>query len=120
MGFKLSVSDVIDVPVKGTLTNASKRETFSFTLQAKRMTQAEYREVFGDGATALTRDVLQERIVGWRDQRLVLDDDSGQPASFSAEALDCLLTVTGMEFTVAAAYVKALVAADSLAGRAGN
>jgi len=119
MGFRLAISDVIDVSVKLSVTDQGKRQQHAFVLLAKRMDAEPLREALNDGALSV-RGFLQERIVGWRDQRLVVDEDSGAPAAFSLEALDALLSVAGIEKLALDAYLVAVVAADGVAARAKN
>lgn len=101
MGFKLVIADVVDVPVRCTFGN----KDFSFTLHARRDAQplldAALRE---DGATS---DFMRERVTGWRGQTLVIDDATGAPAEFSAEAFDVMLSVAGMPRTLFLAYLEA-------------
>jgi len=121
MAFKLTVADVLEFQVKGSVRSADALVPFSFHMQADRIDAAEYRNVFADGSEIITRDFLQEHVKGWRGQRLVVDDATGQPADYSPDALDALLVgVVGMEATVLAAYVQALQIGDTAAGRAKN
>ena len=119
MAFKLTIADIVEVPVKLTINDGNRSVMHGFSLRAKRMDQQALREVLQDG-TRLTRDVLQDQLVGWSGQRLVVDADSGEPAPFSTEALDCLLSLPGAESIVLGAYLTALMAADGSAGRGKN
>ncbi len=119
MGFKLTIGDVIDVPVKGSVKDGSGAVTFNFTLQARRLPLAEYREVLKPESEVLVRDFLVDNVRGWRGQRLVVDD-SDAPASYSPEAFGCLIGIVGMEQTCFQAYLKALQVSETPAGRAGN
>lgn len=118
MGFKLTISDTLEVPVRFTVNDGGKTVPHSFSLLARRMDQQQLRDTLQDNAR-LTREVLHERVTGWRGQRLVIDD-VGEPAAFGPEAFDCLLSLAGMESIVLSAYLGALVAADTSAGRAKN
>ena len=119
MAFKLTIGDVIEFPVKGSVKDGAGTVAFSFTLSARRLHTAAFREAFGPESQVLSRDFLLANVTDWRGQRLVLDDD-GNPAAFSTEALDCLLGVVGMETLCVNAYRDALVASHTPAGRAGN
>jgi hypothetical protein len=118
MAYKLTISDVVELPVKFTVNDAGKTVSHSFILSAKRMDQKLLRDTLND-SDKLTREVLQERVVGWRGQRLVVDENDA-PADFSAEAFDCLLSLAGMEAVVLNAYLGALALADTSAGKAKN
>lgn len=118
MAYKLTISDVIELPVKFTLNDAGKTVAHSFTLSARRMDQQLLRDTLQD-SSKLTRDVLQEHVTGWRGQRLVVDDNDA-PADFSHEAFACLLSLAGMEAVVLNAYLGALALADTSAGKAKN
>jgi len=119
MNFKLTVSDVIDVPVKGSVKDGSASVNFNFTLQAKRLPLDQYREALKPENAVLMREFLVDNVQGWRGQRLVLDADD-QPASYSPEAFACLLTLVGMEEACSAAYLQAMQVGDTAAGRRGN
>lgn len=119
MAFKLVIGDVLDVPVKGSLKDGSATVAFSFTLQMKRLALEQYRAAIDPDNGVLVRDFLVENVQGWRGQRLVLDEQE-QPAEFSPEAFDCLLTLVGMEQTCFGAYMQALQVSDTAAGRRGN
>lgn len=121
MAYKLTVADVIELPIKFTLNDAGKTSLHTFTLRAKRMTQDELRAALKDTELP-TRDLLQDKVIGWRGQRLVVDegDDKAAPADFNAESFDCLLSLVGMEAIVLSAYLKGVVLADSQAEKAKN
>ena len=124
MAYKLTVADVIELPIKFTLNDAGKTATHSFTLRAKRMNQDELRAALKDTELP-TRDLLQDKVVGWRGQHLVVDagtqgDDKAAPADFNPEAFDCLLSLVGMEAIVLSAYLKGVALADSQAEKAKN
>lgn len=120
MGFRLVIGEVLDVPVKLSVSGAGKPASFAFTLQAKRIGLAEYRDQLGPDAGTLTREFLLENVSGWKGQRLVVDDDTGEPAQFGAEAFEAMLDVVGAEAVIFAAYLKALAASDTAAGKEKN
>lgn len=120
MAFKLVVGDVIEFSVKFTLNDGGKRAVqHAFTLFAKRMSQAALRDLLRDDAR-LVSEVLHAQVTGWRDQRLVVDDATGQPAEFGPEALECLLGLAGMGSIAYTAYLNALVLADTAQGKEKN
>ena len=117
--FKLAIAPIVDCAVKVKVQDGSDAKTHAFTLIGKRITQQELRDVHADETTSV-RDYLRQQITGWRGQRLVVDESSGEPVPFSAEAFDCLLTLPGMELAAYRAYLAACVAADTAEGRAGK
>ena len=119
MAYKLTISDVIQFPVKGSVKDGALDVSFNFTLTGQRLNTAAFRDAFGPESKVLARDFLLVNVTDWRNQRLVLGDD-GQPAAFSPDALECLLGVVGMEALCVNAYRDALVASNTPAGRAGN
>ena len=122
MAFKLVIEDSIDVPVNIDINSGAKRRNFFFHLQARRMDVQTWRNYFGDDAerpNLKIREFLQDNIIGWRGQQLVVDD-SGKPADFGAESFDCMLSVVGVEMLIFVAYQKAIFASDGDAGRRKN
>ena len=119
MAFKLSVAPLVDVPVKITVQAGAKRRTMNITLVGKRMLTDGLEDLSKRAADKTLDPVafLHDVIVDWRgDQSIVLDDADGSPAPFSAEALDCLLSlpmVTGLCMT-------AYMAANGIEGKQGN
>ena len=104
--FAFAIADVVELPIKLNVNDGGKTAAFAFHLRAKRMPQGELRRVLKEEET-LTRDLLLQQVVGWRGQRLVLDD-SGEPAEFSADALGFMLDLVGMELLVLNAYLRAM------------
>ncbi|ODU07998.1 MAG: hypothetical protein ABS84_14910 [Rubrivivax sp. SCN 71-131] len=119
MAFKLAISDIIDVPVKASLADGGKKVTHAFTLHARRIDAEPLREALND-SSVLIGDFLREHVVGWGDQRLVLDEETGAPASFSDEAFAAMRSVPGIERLIFESYLVAAVAADGAAARAKN
>ncbi len=104
MAYKLVVEDTVKVPVKFTLNNAGKVASFSFSLTCDRLTQEEIRERTKDG-DGLVSDFLRGVIKGWSGQTLVVDEDD-KPAEFNTEALDVMLSTTGVPIILYHAYFK--------------
>lgn len=119
MAFKLVIGDRLDVTVKGEIPDGASKVPFKFSLQMRRMGVEEYRNALAPNSDVLVRDFLLDNALGWRDQRLVVDED-GAPATYSREAFECLLGVVGMEQFCFQAYIVALQIVDKAAGRAGN
>lgn len=118
MHFKLTIANAVEVPVKFTLNDAGKKTPFAFHLTGARMTQAEIRGLLDD-TERTTRELLLKQFTGWRGQTPVVDE-ADQPAAFSPEAFECLLSLAGMEQIVLQAYMVELAAADTAAGKAKN
>ena len=119
MAFKLVIGEQLDVAVKGEIADGAGKLPFRFALQMRRLGIEAYRKALGQDSEVLVRDFLLDNALGWRDQRLVLDD-AGKPAEYSREAFECLLGVVGMEQTCFQAYLQALAVVDKSAGRTGN
>ncbi len=116
MGFRLSLSDVIEVPVTGYFSDKAKRVKHSFTLLVKRpdLAESKLREV-----TVI--DYLRESLVGWAGQTLVLDEETGNPVDFSVEAFDFLLEKqVGAQELICNAYLEAASVSSTLVARAKN
>lgn len=118
MAFKLVIGDRLDVTVKGEIPDGASKVPFRFALQMRRLGVEEYRKALAPDSDVLVRDFLLDNTIGWRDQRLVLDD--GKAAEYSREAFECLLGVVGMEQACFQAYIGALQIVDKAQGRAGN
>jgi hypothetical protein len=119
MAFKLSVQPIMMVPVKGSISDAKGRVSFSFELLCKRLSREEYAAVFAPDSSGSVREFFRENVTGWQKQKLVLNED-GSPADFSIEALDFLLDVTGIESAALTAYIHAYDTAATREGRSGN
>lgn len=95
MAFKLVIGNKILVKVKGAYTDENGHQrSFEFQLEQDRISQDELRAAItdkGEDAGAFIRRTTH----GWRGQTLVLTEE-GAPAAFNAEALDALLSVSGM------------------------
>lgn len=104
--YTLSIDDVADVTFKFTVKNKGVDKTHKVTLQCKRLDQEaidalleENERKFKGFMTAVT--------TGWAGQTLVLGPN-GEPADFSAEALDLMLGVVGIAAIAFGAYLKAV------------
>lgn len=108
MAIKLKIGNFLDIPVKLSLNDGTPRPAnFSFSLTGKRLTTEEARKVDGREYT----EILRENITGWKDQTLVLDDETNQPAPFSPEAFEAMLGLVGVPQLLYAAYIHELVKA---------
>lgn len=105
MARKLAISNTVPVPVTLTVPDANgKRHTHSFTLICKRLSQEELRAAArgGDNADVMLMTKVAE---GWKDQRLVLEDDD-VPSAFSPEAFADLMSIAGAPGVCVAAYLR--------------
>jgi hypothetical protein len=119
MAYTLVIGNALDVRVKGDVKGDRGLVNFNFTLRMNRMDIAQYRAAIKPDSEVLVKDFLASNTLGWEGQRLVLGED-GQPAAYSREAMDVLLSVVGMEQVIFAAYDRTLTAAATPQGRAGN
>lgn len=123
MGFKVSIGHQIEVPIHLKIRDGGKLSEFKFHVTGKRLSTQEVQEKIkgdGDQAEVTVAEFLGQHITGWRDQKLVVDEDSGAPAEFSADALAAMLGVAGVAGVVYVAYLKELVASDGAEGRRKN
>lgn len=119
MTYKLAIASLVDVAIKFKVQDGGAVKTHAFKLIGKRKSQDEVRKIAADDDTTV-KEFLLENITGWREQRLVLNEASGEPAPFSAEAFECMLSLAGMEVIAYRAYLAANVLADTAEGRAGK
>ena len=123
MPYKLAVAPKVEFPIKFELEDAGKVRKFSARLVGDRVEedviQAHIEAQQGQSTREIevaTSAFLQQRITGWRDQTLVLDEDTDAPAAFSADAFGAMLAVAGMTGLVFAAYAEA----NRAKGKRGN
>lgn len=89
--YQLAIEDTVDVPLKFTLKAGRVNRVFAFSLYCKRLSQEQFNALLEESGKKVT-DVMREVITGWDDhQRLVLDA-AGNPAPFSEEARDVMLS----------------------------
>lgn len=115
MAYKLAVGNIIDFPVHIKLRDGDRIKDYRFSLQATRIDADHARDLFNQGTSAAQQTIdefLQQHLTGWRDQRLVLDADTAEPAPFSAEALAALLTAPGAGLAIYQTYMQAVVASN--------
>lgn len=92
--YKVVVSDTVIVPIVGSTKDANGRTvSFKFSLVCKRKGADELKEAMASETT--TTEILRQVTTGWRDQRLVLEDDDS-PADFNEDSFDALLDIAGM------------------------
>lgn len=105
MQYTLAIGNKLGVVVTGE-ANAEDgtARPFEFVLECNRLTAEELAQRQADGAATIA-DFFRTVATGWRNQQIVMDD-SGQPAAFSAEALDVLLSVPGMPVRMYLCYLE--------------
>lgn len=121
--FKLVISDTVKFQVKLHVNDAGVKKDFHFWLEGKRLDVDHLKADLDENGEMKVMDfhakVCRDNLTGWSDQRLVVGEN-GQPAPFSAEALDCLLSLTGAAGLIHTAYMEAVVASGGTPGRAKN
>lgn len=118
--YRLVIGDVISVPVKGTLqVDGGAELCFDFKLQMRRLPRQEFEGVIEPGSGHPVDSFVLSNTVGWSGQQIVLDEQ-GEPAAYSAEALDCMLTIVGMPQRIFQDYMQAMAISNTEAGRAKN
>ena len=123
MGFKVSIGTDVEVPVHIKVRNGGRLSEFKFHVTGKRLSAEEARDKLsgeGDQANVTVSEFLTENLTGWRDQKLVLDDETDAPAPFGPEALASMLSVAGVAGVIYLAYLKELAASDGSEGRRKN
>lgn len=116
MAYKLAIAPIIEFELPVRVNDGGRMRTFNMRVQGKRLSHEELAE---KTKAMKDREFLLEVIVGWSGQKLVLDDETGEPAAFGVEALDAMLSgIVGLEHQMARAYVEACW--DRRAAAAGN
>lgn len=123
MPYKLAIAPKVEFAVKFTLEDAGKVRIFTARLIGDRVDedviQSHIEQQRGQAPREIevaTGAFLQQRITGWRDQTLVVDEDTGAPAAFSGEAFGAMLAVAGMTGLIFATYCEA----NRAKGKPGN
>lgn len=122
--YKLAIGNIIIFPVAIAVVDGDSERTFSFKLTAARPEESEIRALYEQEGHKKVSEFHAARcrqwITGWTGQGLVLDAETGQPAAFSAEALDCVLAVPGAATVIFNAHMEAVTATAGAQGRAKN
>jgi hypothetical protein len=104
MKYRLAIADRVGVRVEGAAQDESGAEKpFAFTLVLTRLPNDELRKEIEDQARTVPA-FIRANASAWREQTLVLTD-GGDPAQFSPEALDALLSIAGMPAAIWRAYL---------------
>lgn len=102
--YLLAIDDTVEFQVKFTIKSKGVMKLFSVTLEATRLSQPEISERLENKEKTVSA-FISEVVTGWSGQRLVLDGN-GNPAEFSPEALDAMLSVAGVAGLCFTAYLK--------------
>jgi len=120
--FQLAIGDRFTFPVHLKVRDGADTKDFKFQLEGKRLDSETARKVLtgeGESSGMTVQEFLRENITGWRSQRVVLDEE-GQPAEYSTEALDSMLTISGVPAVLYQAFVLALGATSGAEGARKN
>lgn len=122
MAAVLKIGSIIALAIALQINDAGKPAEFKFKLTAKRMTTQEWNEHFAPGQNnqKTVREFLMERITGWEGQTLVIDDQTNQPAPFTAENFDLMLGVLGVQDVIFQAYLREVMKAAAPEAKAKN
>lgn len=121
MAISLRVGNFVQFPVTLKVNDGGTDKTFKFKLEAKRLSSDQWRAHFdawrervkaAEAADIImvdaSEDLLRANITNWFEQTLVIDTETGQPATFSAEGLALVLGMFQAVAIVQAAYIDAL------------
>ena len=122
MASVLKIGSIIALAIALQINDAGKPAEFKFKLTAKRMSAQEWNEHFAPGQNnqKTVREFLMERITGWDGQTLVIDDQTNQPAPFTAENFDLMLGVLGVQDVIFQAYLREVMKAAAPEAKAKN
>jgi hypothetical protein len=103
--YKVAVSEKVIVPVEGKIAdeNGTPRP-FKFSLVCKRLDAESLTQELGNKDESAA-ELIMKLTTGWRDQRLVLEEDETTPAEFCEDALSALLGIGGMAMQCLNAYL---------------
>ena len=105
--YTLAIDDIVDIPVKFTIRSKGTAKLFTPTLTIKRLNPEDNES----RSEQSIKDFLHENVIGWKDQRLVLDA-SGNPADFTPEALELFFSAPGVTILCWNAYIKEIGAKE--------
>lgn len=122
MKYRLKIADVIEFPVTLKVRNGAAVEDHKFHISAKRIDSDQAAELFKPGSEQGEQSLgefLTSHLKGWRGQKLV-EDEAGQPAEFSHDALAALLQLPGAGAVIYGEYLKEIAASSGVEGRRKN
>lgn len=104
MAYKLAIANEFGLKVEGKTRDESGAEkTFSFVLTCERLNGDQIQQSIKNN-TETVQQFFERVAKGWKDQRLVLDEE-GKPAEFCADALRVLLSINAMPALCWQAYL---------------
>ncbi len=104
--FTTVISPTVLVTVKGATKDGKGQPVpFKFTLTCSRLQADDLKQRISSGEFDM-KDVLREVTTDWSGQRLVIDEETTQPADFCPEAFDALLNIPGMALVCFNAFAK--------------
>jgi hypothetical protein len=121
--YKCDVGDFVEFPVQLEINSNGKAVKFSFHFTGKRLSVQQWADYFGDDGAQSGMQVtefLKTNLTGWRDQKLVVDKETNQPAPFDGDALEAMLGLMGVSQVVLTGYLEAVSRANTAQGRAKN
>lgn len=111
MSIRIVVSDHVRVPVEGYLLDeAGKRQNFSFSVVARRMSTDELSDLLSDSEKQLV-PFLQEIITDWQG----VTDEDGEAIGYTSQACAQLLAIPGIPNLIFAAWLAGVGAKDAKA-----
>lgn len=109
MKYKLSVADVLTVPVSFKVADGGKTSSFHFTLTMERQTDEQWNAGVKNENGAPSHEHIKAHLLeittGWKDQKFVLTED-GEPAEFCKEALHVMLSSVGVADAILTSFMK--------------
>ncbi|MDK6079659.1 hypothetical protein [Massilia varians] len=100
------ISATVLVTVKGSTKDAAGLPVpFKFSLTCTRLPASVLKERIQGGEFDV-KDVMKEVTTDWKGQRLITDQETGQPAEFCPEAFEAMLDISGMALLCFNAYAK--------------
>lgn len=100
------ISATVLVTVKGSTKDAAGQPVpFKFTLTCNRLPASNLKDRINSGEFDM-KEVMKEVTTDWKGQRLIIDQESNQPAEFCPEAFDALLDISGMALVCFNAFAK--------------
>jgi len=104
--YKVVVSDNVIVLVEGKIADESGTpRPFKFSLVCKRLGADALKLELEDKEESAS-ELMKKITTGWRDQRLVLEEDEKTAAEFCDEAMSALMGIAGMGMQCLNAYLK--------------
>lgn len=124
MAINLQVGNFVQFTVHIQVNDGAQDKTFPIKFTAKRISRHAMFDAIG--VTELTdvtddaiRVFLADHITGWNaDQKLVIDDATGQGAAYSTEGLELVLSLWGAMGLIFGTYIVALGVKDGEAQKA--